>query len=652
MLGAVLAVVVPLAASPALTTLKVDALPFAQPAGSIGAQGLGLSLGNSAEGVGGVGAPVGGFPGSTGVRAIDLVDDLKAVLVNRTTELMFIAQTPLPTYWQLAVLTRFNGTAWLPDPTTEAAAQSDALLPPDNAVPGLPTLPEPAPGKTFRAQVTIANLESTLLPLPPSTVSVDTDAVDVVPGFGALQPFEAAPGLTYVAVARVPAATTGTPGSAGARRRARRAAGSAGAGSTGAAGSGSPSAATSGAIAPGALAPYLQLPKEPASIVQLAHQIVAGATGPAAEAAALARWFDTGRYRYTLSPPAPKGPNALESFLFTTRAGFCQQFAAAYGVLARIDGLPTRVAVGFTTGTTRGHSRYQVTGADAHVWPEVYLGPSAGWTSYEPTPASSGEAAGVGVNTGSRTSSPIPGVRSTATTASTTPTLRRPAGAKAALPTTIPLLPHGTTPALSSHGGSWWGALVLATSGVALVMLVVVAILRARRRARPGRDPRPPPAPRPASAPVPAATASGARPDRRGAGPMARRRDGPRARPIGATARRDPPGARGTTAVPGRRQMARALPAGHGELAGARLGPGSGARPPRARRPEPPQGPPGPSIDDTVDAYGRLAALAARASYASDPCTPEEAADAELLGAMVRSGLARPSGRRRDPVPF
>jgi hypothetical protein len=56
------------------------------------------------------------------------------------------------------------------------------------------------------------------------------------------------------------------------------------------------------------------------------------------------------------------------------------------------------------------------------------------------------------------------------------------------------------------------------------------------------------------------------------------------------------------------------------------------------------------TIDVSIDAYGRLSALAARASYASGPCTSDEAADAELLGDVVRAGLARPAGRRRVPV--
>ncbi len=159
-----------------------------------------------------------GGPGVLGVQAIDLVDNLRAVLVNRTGEVMFSAQSADPTYWQVAVLTEFDGTAWLPDPTTEAAAQSFALSPQSKEVAYLPALPQPAPTKTFSATVTIGALESTLLPLPPTTVSVDT-AADFVPGFGVVQPVEAPPGKTYTAVARVPVnptaagATTVSPGS-------------------------------------------------------------------------------------------------------------------------------------------------------------------------------------------------------------------------------------------------------------------------------------------------------------------------------------------------------------------------------------------------------------------------------------------------------
>jgi transglutaminase-like putative cysteine protease len=602
--GAALAVVVPLAASPALATLKVDALPFPPPAGS--GQGLGLATTNGPGGIGG-GNAVSGGPG-TGVRAIDLVDNLRAVLVNRTDDVMFDAQTSLPTYWQVAVLTDFNGQAWLPDPTTEAAAQSFSLSPQGNEVPGLPALPEPAPAKTFRAQVTVADLESTLLPLPPTTISVNTDA-DVVPGFGAIEPVEAAPGLSYVAVARVPVSPT----------KAAKSPRTTDKGASTAPGGSAPAAT----VAASALAPYLKLPTEPAPVVALAHQIVAGAKGPAAQAAALARWFDSGRYHYTLSPPPPTG-NALESFLFTTRAGFCQQFAAAYGVLARIDGLPTRIAVGFTTGDSEGRNRYRVTGADAHVWPEVYLGPGTGWTSYEPTPASSGEATGVGVNSGAKSGAQKTRGRSTATTASTVLSQRHTSSAATTVPKPSPLTVRGRTPRpLGAAGGS--GHTLLNAVLVAVVVAVLLTLgLWVARRVRDGWDPI-------------------------GAARQRWRRS--RRRPASDPNEEVLDQWRDAAAVLERARLGR-RPAETLQEHAARLSSLAGAKWLTPYRPVTAVSPgslsPGSSgteIDATVEAYARLAALAARASYGGDPCTPADAADAGHLGAVVRSGLARPSGR-------
>jgi len=622
-----LAVVVPVAASPALAMLKVNALPFPT---TPGAKSLGLAFGNGTGGSGGSGGGAGANLGTTGVRAIDLVDNLKAVLVNRTSDVMFDAQTPLPTYWQVAVLTDFDGTAWQPDPTTEAAAQSFALSPQSQGVPGLPALPEPQATKTFQAQITIGDLESTLLPLPPTTYAVDTDA-DLVPGFGAVQPVEAAPGLSYVATARVPVAPTQSAATVRPGHKVTPVTATTTAGSS----------ASSGVTASD-LAPYLQLPHEPAPVVALAHEIVADAKGPAAEAAALARWFDSGRFRYTLSPPVSPGPDALETFLFATRAGFCQQFAAAYGVLARIDGLPTRVAVGFTTGDSEGHGRYQITGADAHVWPEVYLGPATGWTSYEPTPASSGEATGVGVNSGSKSSAQTPGAKSTPTTASTFPQIRRPLASNVSVPTTIPRALR-RKPAPSLSGGSSSNAGEVAGIVVALVALALMGAWWLRRLVRGGWDP------------------VGAWRDR-----WRRRRRRPALDPTAEVLAQWHDAARVLERARLGRRPAETLEEHASRLkslAGAKwlmpyrpvtdASPGSPAAPGLSPVPDGRSGGDraGGTVDASVDAYAALAALAARASYGSNPCTPEDAADAEELSTIVRSGLAGPPNRRKALVP-
>jgi transglutaminase-like putative cysteine protease len=149
---------------------------------------------------------------------------------------------------------------------------------------------------------------------------------------------------------------------------------------------------------PDALKADLQLPPDvPPTIVSLAHQIVDGATTPFDKAQALQDFFQNNGFAYYLpkasSPQAPvatggEGLADLVNFLFTTRSGFCQQYSSAYTVLARIDGLPTRIAVGFTNGKHVVGTTYAVNGLQVHAWPQVYLGGAAGWTNFEPTPLS------------------------------------------------------------------------------------------------------------------------------------------------------------------------------------------------------------------------------------------------------------------------
>ena len=115
--------------------------------------------------------------------------------------------------------------------------------------------------------------------------------------------------------------------------------------------------------------------------------ITAGQTTEYGKALALQNFFlGPESFTYSLNPPDDGyGISALTNFLFDTRQGYCQQFAGAYAVLARAIGLPTRLAVGFATGTDEGTGTYQVLDADAHTWPEVYFGPKYGWLPFEPT---------------------------------------------------------------------------------------------------------------------------------------------------------------------------------------------------------------------------------------------------------------------------
>ena len=130
------------------------------------------------------------------------------------------------------------------------------------------------------------------------------------------------------------------------------------------------------------------LPKSvPEAVKALAERITAGQSTEYGKALALQNFFLGPAVTYNLNPPDDGyGISALTNFLFDTKQGYCQQFAGAYAVLARAIGLPTRLAVGFTTGTDSDNTgTYQVTDGDAHTWPEVYFGPEYGWLPFEPT---------------------------------------------------------------------------------------------------------------------------------------------------------------------------------------------------------------------------------------------------------------------------
>src|SRR5690625_1282083 len=74
------------------------------------------------------------------------------------------------------------------------------------------------------------------------------------------------------------------------------------------------------------------------------------------------------------------------------QVGTREQFSAAFAVLARSVGLPTRLVVGFdlnqTDATGTAADPISVLGTHASVWPEVYFA-NAGWVAFAPSPGES-----------------------------------------------------------------------------------------------------------------------------------------------------------------------------------------------------------------------------------------------------------------------
>jgi len=93
-------------------------------------------------------------------------------------------------------------------------------------------------------------------------------------------------------------------------------------------------------------------------------------------------------YEYDLDAPvAPEGRNVIHYFLFESKRGYCEHFASAFALMARADGVPTRLVTGFAPGRYNPFTgMFEVRGSDAHAWVEVYF-PMVGWVTFDPTPA-------------------------------------------------------------------------------------------------------------------------------------------------------------------------------------------------------------------------------------------------------------------------
>ena len=96
--------------------------------------------------------------------------------------------------------------------------------------------------------------------------------------------------------------------------------------------------------------------------------------------------FHDQQFIYTLEPPS-LGRDAVDEFLFATRAGFCEHYAGAFVVLMRAAGIPARVVTGYQGGATNPVDGFMtVRQSDAHAWAEVWIA-RRGWVRIDPTAA-------------------------------------------------------------------------------------------------------------------------------------------------------------------------------------------------------------------------------------------------------------------------
>jgi hypothetical protein len=125
---------------------------------------------------------------------------------------------------------------------------------------------------------------------------------------------------------------------------------------------------------------YLQTPNFSAKFIKIAKQAAKGLNEQ--EKIESIVNFLKRNYTYSLNPTAQN----IEDFIANKKSGYCEHFATAFVMIARINNIPARLVSGFVTSEFNPDGNYFIVRAkDAHAWAEVYL-PNEGWIRVDPTP--------------------------------------------------------------------------------------------------------------------------------------------------------------------------------------------------------------------------------------------------------------------------
>ncbi|MBA9006512.1 transglutaminaseTgpA domain-containing protein [Thermomonospora cellulosilytica] len=296
--------------------------------------------------------------GSQTVTTPDPLVSLKRELTRLGDQVVLTYQTddPSPDYLRLYALDRFDGDRWTYSPLRST---------PDDRVAGrnLPAPPGLLTARTHAVTTRISVAENvrnmTFLPAPyaPSRVSIRGDWRVDRESLMLYSLRDDAGGRSYNVTSVRAEPTAGQLAGAG------------------------PAAAD-------VLRRHLRLPGGiPQPVRELADEVTEGARSQYEQAMMLQRWFTAeGGFVYDLGAAAPRGTSDLVDFLMISKRGYCEQFAASMAMMARILGIPARVAMGYTRGSLGPDGRWVVRSRDAHAWPELYF-EGAGWVRFEPTPA-------------------------------------------------------------------------------------------------------------------------------------------------------------------------------------------------------------------------------------------------------------------------
>lgn len=120
------------------------------------------------------------------------------------------------------------------------------------------------------------------------------------------------------------------------------------------------------------------------ALAALAAEVTRGLDNNYDRAVAIQRYI-ADQCAYNLrAPAAPRNVDAVQYFLFRSRQGYCDCFAAAMTMLCRYARIPARMARGFLYGKPQSDGSYLVRDRDQHLWTEVFF-PHIGWAPFDAT---------------------------------------------------------------------------------------------------------------------------------------------------------------------------------------------------------------------------------------------------------------------------
>lgn len=183
---------------------------------------------------------------------------------------------------------------------------------------------------------------------------------------------------------------------------------------------------------------------------RLAESVTANSRSDGEKAIALRDYLSSGAFRYSTTAAPGTTMATLNDFLLGGRTGYCEQFAGALATLARMQGIPSRVAVGFLPGQ-REDDKWEVSPRNMHAWTELYFD-GLGWVPLDATPAG---AVGLQPDASASPSASVSSITPSAPELSITPTVA-PAnsdGGADPLPGSLPWLTGGLAVAGLLAGG-------------------------------------------------------------------------------------------------------------------------------------------------------------------------------------------------------